>query len=144
MVSHGRVYEAWLGPASLVPAHFSLIFQLAHCICDLSPSLSSKFLFCASQPELCLALRPLTKPRAPGQSKNPSLISGSGLPVMTATHSQRLPTLELSQEPDRCTLRVERPCWSSYTHNTYRSATLCTELMENRDRHGEKHSGVAE
>lgn len=41
---------------------------------------------------------------------------GSKRLVMTATQSQRVTNLEVSQEPDQCALRVERTCWSSHIH----------------------------
>lgn len=67
------------------PIHFST------CPLNLQtvPSLFSKFLSCTSYPELGLLLRALTEFLVPGQSKS-SPISGSRLPLATATHYQRL------------------------------------------------------
>lgn len=111
-------------PAFLVPAHFPTDFPASLLHLLPSPSISSKVLFCANWPELCLLLRPLTEPLAPGQSKNPSLIKGSRLPRMIATHCQRLTNLEIYREPGQCILRVERPCWPSYIHK-YLLITYC-------------------
>lgn len=109
-----------------------------------APSLSSKFLSCASQLELLLGTETPMKPRVSGQSKNPSLFRGSqllwwqpltleGFPLWNYLRSQTSVLWEWRELAGPHTLTGACRLASSYT-----------ELREKRHRYDEKQSGMVE